>query len=138
MSTMKKILLLLCVILFSTFLVAQNVIGNVKRGPYLIAELSVINGDTSNLYKLRFLDVRKEILKSIEFNSNQSKIDELYLFFTKILSEKNGESGDMQMGKYKINATNQKMLGLKNIVITIDEEYNFGLNGKEINKLFGK
>jgi hypothetical protein len=30
------------------------------------------------------------------------------------------------------------MLGLKNIVITIDEEYNFGLNGKEINKLFGK
>ena len=117
---------------------AQNVVGNVKRGPYLIAELTVINGDTSNLYKLRFLDVRKEILKSIEFNSKQSQIDELYLFFTKMLSEKNGESGDIQMGKYKINATNQKMLGLKNIVITIDEEYNFGLNGKEINKLFGK
>lgn len=134
---MKK-LLLLFVLFFTTNLMAQNVVGNVKRGPYLIAELTVINGDTSNLYKLRFLDVRKEILKSIEFNSNQSKIEELYLFFTKMLSEKNGESGDMQIGKYKINATNQKMLGLKNIVITIDEEYNFGLNGKEINKLFGK
>ena len=73
---------------------AQNVVGNVKRGPYLIAELTVINGDTSNLYKLRFLDVRKEILKSIEFNSKQSQIDELYLFFTKMLSEKNGESAD--------------------------------------------
>ena len=138
MVNMKKLILLLCVILLSTTLIAQNVVGNVKRGPYLIAELTVINGDTSNLYKLRFLDVRKEILKSIEFNSKQSQIDELYLFFTKMLSEKNGESADMQMGKYKINATNQKMLGLKNIVITIDEEYNFGLNGKEINKLFGK
>jgi len=134
---MKK-LLLLFVLFFTTNLMAQNVVGNVKRGPYLIAELTVINGDTSNLYKLRFLDVRKEILKSIEFNSKQSQIDELYLFFTKMLSEKNGESADMLMGKYKINATNQKMLGLKNIVITIDEEYNFGLNGKEINKLFGK
>jgi hypothetical protein len=135
---MKRVLLVLFVLFFSSTLMAQNVVGNVKRGPYLIAELTVINGDTSNLYKLRFLDVRKEILKSIEFNSKQSQIDELYLFFTKMLSEKNGESGDMQIGKYKINATNQKMLGLKNIVITIDEEYNFGLNGKEINKLFGK
>ena len=134
---MKKILLLF-VLFYTTNLMAQTAVGNVKRGPYLIAELTVINGDTSNLYKLRFLDVRKEILKSIEFNSNQSKIEELYLFFIKMLSEKNGESADMQMGKYKINATNQKMLGLKNIVITIDEEYNFGLNGKEINKLFGK
>jgi hypothetical protein len=135
---MKRVLLVLSFLFFSSTLMAQNVVGNVKRGPYLIAELTVINGDTSNLYKLRFLDVRKEILKSIEFNSKQSQIDELYLFFTKMLSEKNGESGDMQIGKYKINATNQKMLGLKNIVITIDEEYNFGLNGKEINKLFGK
>jgi hypothetical protein len=135
---MKRVLLVLFFLFFSSTLMAQNVVGNVKRGPYLIAELTVINGDTSNLYKLRFLDVRKEILKSIEFNSKQSQIDELYLFFTKMLSEKNGESGDMQIGKYKINATNQKMLGLKNIVITIDEEYNFGLNGKEINKLFGK
>jgi hypothetical protein len=135
---MKRVLLVLFVLFFSSTLMAQNVVGNVKRGPYLIAELTVMNGDTSNQYKLRFLDVRKEILKSIEFNSNQSKIDELYLFFTKMLSEKNGESGDIQIGKYKINATNQKMLGLKNIVITIDEEYNFGLNGKEINKLFGK
>ena len=135
---MKRVLLVLFFLFFSSTLMAQNVVGNVKRGPYLIAELTVINGDTSNLYKLRFLDVRKEILKSIEFNSKQNQIDELYLFFTKMLSEKNGESGDMQIGKYKINATNQKMLGLKNIVITIDEEYNFGLNGKEINKLFGK
>ena len=135
---MKRILLVVFVLFFSSTLMAQNVVGNVKRGPYLIAELTVINGDTSNLYKLRFLDVRKEILKSIEFNSKQSQIDELYLFFTKMLSEKNGESADMLMGKYKINATNQKMVGLKNIVITIDEEYNFGLNGKEINKLFGK
>ena len=49
-----------------------------------------------------------------------------------MLSEKNGESGDMQMGKYKINATNQKMLGLKNIVITIDEEYNFDIEEANI------
>ena len=135
---MKRVLLVFFVLFFSSTLMAQNVVGKVKRGPILIAELIIINGDTSNQYKLRFLDVRKQILKSIEFNSNQSEIDQLYLFFTKMLSEKNGESGDIQIGKYKINATNQKIFSLKNIVITIDEEYNFGLNGKEINKLFGK
>jgi hypothetical protein len=135
---MKKIFLLLCVIFFSKFLVAQNVVGNVKRGPYLIAELSFKSVDTTNTYKLRYLDAKLDVLKSIEFDANQQFVDELYNFFTKMLAEKNGVSNDKQIGKFKVNATTQKMMGMRNILITIDESSNFGLNGNEINKLFGK
>ena len=135
---MKKLILLFCVILFSTTLMAQNVVGNVKRGPYLIAELSFKSVDTTNTYKLRYLDAKFDILKSIEFNANQQFIDEIYNFLTKMLTEKNGVSNDMQIGKFKLNATTQKMMGMRNIVITIDETSNFGLNGNEISKLFGK
>jgi|LakMenEpi03Aug12_release.lakeMendotaPanAssembly.Ray.scaffolds.fasta_scaffold850358_2 hypothetical protein len=135
---MKKITLLLCVFLISTTLLAQNIVGNVKRGPYLIAELSFKSVDTTTTYKLRYLDSKFDILKSIEFDVNEKFIDELYNFFTKILNEKNGFSEDIQIGKFKLNATSQKMMGIRNIIITIDESSNFGLNGKEINKLFGK
>jgi hypothetical protein len=55
-----------------------------------------------------------------------------------MLIEKNGVSNDIQIGKYKFNVTTQKMMGMKNVLITIDESSNFGLNGNEINKLFGK
>jgi hypothetical protein len=138
MVNIKKITLLICVILLSTTLIAQNVVGNVKRGPYLIAELSYKSVDTTNTYKLRFLDAKLDILKSIEFNANQQFIDELFNFFTKMVNENNGVSKDIQIGKFKLNATTQKMMGMRNILITIDESSNFGLNGKEINKLFGK
>ena len=135
---MKTLLLAFFIMCLSTTLVAQNVLGNVKRGPYLIAELSFKTIDTTNIYKLKYLDAKSDILKSIEFNANQNLIDELYLFFTKMLAEKNGANNDIQIGKYKFNTTTQKMMGMKNILITIDENSNFGLNNKEINKLFGK
>ena len=135
---MKKITLILCVILLSTTLMAQNVIGNVKRGPYLIAELTFKSVDTTNTYKIRYLDAKFDVLKSIEFNANQQFMDEVYSFFTKMLTEKNGVSNDIQIGKFKLNVTTQKMMGMRNVVITIDESSNFGLNGNEINKLFGK
>jgi hypothetical protein len=135
---MKKIILILCVLLLSSTLMAQTAVGNVKRGPYLIAELSFKSIDTTNTYKLRYLDAKSDILKSIEFIANQKLIDEIYTFFTKMLVEKNGVSNDIQIGKYKFNVTNQKMMGMKNVLITIDESSNFGLNGNEINKLFGK
>ena len=138
MVNMKKLTLLLCVILLSTTLIAQNVVGNVKRGPYLIAELSFKSVDTTNTYKLRYLDAKFDVLKSIEFDANQQFIDEVYNFFTKMLIEKNGVSNDIQIGKYKFNVTTQKMMGMRNVLITIDESSNFGLNGNEINKLFGK
>lgn len=135
---MKKITLILCTLLLSTTLMAQTAVGNVKRGPYLIAELSFKSVDTTNTYKLRYLDAKSDILKSIEFIANQNLIDEIYTFFTKMLIEKNGVSNDIQIGKYKFNVTTQKMMGMKNVLITIDESSNFGLNGNEINKLFGK
>ena len=135
---MKKITLILCALLLSTTLMAQTAVGNVKRGPYLIAELSFKSVDTTNTYKLRYLDAKSDILKSIEFIANQNLIDEIYTFFTKMLIEKNGVSNDIQIGKYKFNVTTQKMMGMKNVLITIDESSNFGLNGNEINKLFGK
>jgi hypothetical protein len=135
---MKKLILVICVSLLSTTLMAQNAVGNVKRGPYLIAELSSKNVDTTNIYKLKYLDAGTSILKSIEFNANQQFIDELYNIFTKMLVEKNGASNDIEVGKFKVNITTQKMMGLKNILITIDESSNFGLAGSEINKLFNK
>ena len=135
---MKKITLILFVLLLSSTLMAQTAVGNVKRGPYLIAELSFKSVDTTNTYKLRYLDAKSDILKSIEFIANQNLIDEIYTFFTKMLIEKNGVSNDIQIGKYKFNVTTQKMMGMKNVLITIDESSNFGLNGNEINKLFGK
>jgi hypothetical protein len=138
MKNMKKLALAVCVLLLSTNLMAQNAVGNVKRGPYLIAELSSKNVDTTNIFKLKYLDANTDILKSIEFGANQQFIDELYNTFTKMLVEKNGVSNDIQIGKYKINITTQKMMGLKNILITIDESSSFGLNGSEINKLFNK
>lgn len=135
---MKQIFLLICVIFFSTHLGAQNIVGNVKRGPYLIAELSFKSVDTTNTYKLRYLDASSQILKSIEFVININQLDELYTFISKMLSEKNGSSNEMQIGKNKISVTTQKMIGFKNVLITIDESSNFGMNEKEINKLFGK
>ena len=135
---MKKITLILSVLLLSSTLMAQTAVGNVKRGPYLIAELSFKSIDTTNTYKLRYLDAKSDILKSIEFIANQNLIDEIYIFFNKMLVEKNGVSNDIQIGKYKFNLTTQKMMGMKNVLITIDESSNFGLNGNEINKLFGK
>ena len=138
MKNMKKLALAVCVLLLSTNLMAQNVVGNVKRWPYLIAELSSKNVDTTNIFKLKYLDANTDILKSIEFGVNQQFIDELYNTFTKMLVEKNGVSNDIQIGKYKVNITTQKMMGLKNILITIDESSSFGLNGSEINKLFNK
>ena len=135
---MKKLILAICVSLLSTALMAQNTIGSVKRGPYLIAELSSRKTDTASVYKLKYLDASTNILKSIEFNANQQFIDELSNTFTKMLAEKNGVSNDMQIGKFKVNITTQKMMGLKNILITIDESSNFGLAGSEISKLFNK
>ena len=135
---MKKILIFICVIFLSTYLEAQNIVGNVKRGPYLIAELSFKSVDTTNTYKLRYLDASSQILKSIDFNSSVNQLDEIYNFLFKMLSEKNGSINEMQIGKIKMSATTQKMIGLKNVLITIDESSNFGLNEKEIKQLFGK
>jgi len=135
---MKKLILIICVSLLSTTLIAQNAIGSVKRGPILIAELSSKKVDTTSIYKLRYADASTGILKSIEFNANQQFIDELYSTFTRMLVEKNGTNIDIQVGKFKVNITTQKMMGLKNILITIDESSNFGLAGGEINKLFNK
>lgn len=135
---MKRLLLILFVLFFASTVIAQDIVGNVKRGPYLIAELSFKSVDTTKTYKLRYLDAKFDILKSIEFDANQQFIDELYNFFIKMLTEKNGVSNDIQIGKFKLNATTQKMMGMRNILITIDESSSFGLNGNEINKLFGK
>jgi len=65
---MKSILLFLTFFFFWNFSFSQNVIGNVKRGFILIAELTSKEADSSNAYKLKFLDASSNILKSIEFN----------------------------------------------------------------------
>jgi hypothetical protein len=135
---MKKILLVFLFLGFSSSLFAQTIIGNVKRGPYLIAELSVSKTDSSEVFKLRYLDSTTEILKSTLFKVNQDKINELYLFFSNMITQSNGTSNDFKIDNSTINATTQKMMGLRNIVITINESSDFGLNLKEINKLFGK
>lgn len=135
---MKKILLLLLFLGFSSSIFAQTVIGNVKRGPNLIAELSVNKTDSLEVFKLRYLDASSLVLKSSMFKVNQDKIDELYLFFSNIITQSNGTSNDFKIDNLNINATTQKVMGLRNILITFNESSNFGLNLKEINKLFGK
>jgi hypothetical protein len=135
---MKKILFILLFLCFNSTIFAQTIIGNVKRGPYLIAELSVSKTDSSEVFKLRYLDSTTEILKSTLFKVNQDKIEELYLFFSNMIPQNNGTSNDFKIDNSTINATTQKMMGLRNIRITINESSNFGLNLKEINKLFGK
>ena len=135
---MKVTLLAISILFLTISSYSQSIVGNVKRGPYLIAELSYVNDDTTNQYKLKYLDASTQILKSIEFHANKNQLEELYTFLTKMISEKNGVSNDKLIGKNKLNATTQKMIGFKNVLITIDENSNFGLNGNEINKLFGK
>jgi hypothetical protein len=135
---MKKILLVFLFLGFSSSLFAQTIIGNVKRGYMLIAELSVSKSDSSDVFKLRYLDSSSEILKTTSFNANQEKIDELYQFFSNMITQNNGSSNDYKIGSISFNATTQKMMGLRNILITVNESSNFGLNLKEINKLFGK
>ncbi len=130
--------LILLAVLISNIAMSQSIVGNVKRGPFLIAELSVKISDTSNLYKLKYLDAKSEILKSIEFNMNQIQIDSLYSTFYNMLSEKNGTSKDFEIGKHKVSVTTQKMMGLRNVLITLNESSNFGLNGNELNRLFNK
>jgi hypothetical protein len=55
-----------------------------------------------------------------------------------MITQNNGSSNDYKIGSISFNATTQKMMGLRNILITVNESSNFGLNLKEINKLFGK
>jgi hypothetical protein len=135
---MKRLLLIFIFLGISQFLYSQTIIGSVKRGPFLIAELSVNKTDSSDVFKLRYLDASTDLLKSTLLKVNQSKIEELYIFFSKMMEGSNGSSGDFQIGNATFNATTQKMVGFKNILITINESANFGLNQKEINKLFGK
>ena len=40
--------------------------------------------------------------------NRKPKADEIYIFFNKMLVEKNGVSNDIQIGKYKFNLTNKK------------------------------
>ena len=133
---MKLLFSLFAFLLLSTNLIAQDNIGNVKRGNVLIAELSVKKGDTINIYKLKFLDASKDILKSIEFDYTEKQLKELYLFLKGMLSEKNGTNKDIQVAKHILNITTQKVMGLRNLEIQVNEEYKFGLNGKELDKLF--
>jgi len=135
---MKSILLFLTFFFFWNFSFSQNVIGNVKRGFILIAELTSKEADSSNAYKLKFLDASSNILKSIEFNATTKELDDLYESLIKQLPEKNGTSSDLQIGINKLNITTQKMMGLRNILITINETSNFGINGNELKRLFGK
>jgi hypothetical protein len=117
---------------------AQNVVGKVKRGPILIAELSYADGADSTQFKLRYLDSFSGILKSIQFSSKDIQLESLHASLSGLLSKENGASEDFEISDTAINATTQKMVGLKNVVITINESSNFGLNGNEIYKLFGK
>ena len=78
------------------------------------------------------------ILNSIEFNATTKELDDLYESLIKQLPEKNGTSSDLQIGINKLNITTQKMMGLRNILITINETSNFGINGDELKRLFGK
>ncbi len=135
---MKKFLLVFLFLGFSSSLFAQTIIGNVKRGPMLIAELSVSNSDSLEVFKLRYLDASSTILKSTSFKANQGKLDELYLFFVNMITQSNGSSSDIKIDNTSFNATTQKVMGLRNILITVNESSNFGLNLKEINKLFGR
>jgi hypothetical protein len=135
---MKKILLVFLFLGFSSSLFAQSVIGNVKRGFLLIAELSVSKEDSVEVFKLRYLDASTTILKSTALRVNQGKIDELYHFFANMITQSNGSSSDIKIDNISFNATTQKIMGLRNILITVNESSNFGLNLKEINKLFGK
>lgn len=135
---MKKSLFVLLFLVVSSTVFSQTIIGNVKRGPMLIAELSVSNSDSLEVYKLRYLDASSSILKSTSFKANHEKLDELYLFFANMITQSNGSSSDIKIDNTSFNATTQKMMGLRNIAITVNESSNFGLNLKEINKLFGK
>lgn len=135
---MKKSLFVLLFLFVSSSVFSQTIIGNVKRGPMLIAELSVSNSDSLEVYKLRYLDASSTILKSTSFKANHEKLDELYLFFANMITQSNGSSSDIKIDNTTFNATTQKIMGLRNIAITINESSNFGLNLKEINKLFGK
>jgi hypothetical protein len=135
---MKKSLFVLLFLVVSSTVFSQTIIGNVKRGPMLIAELSVSNSDSLEVYKLRYLDASSSILKSTSFKANHEKLDELYLFFANMITQSNGSSSDIKIDNTFFNATTQKMMGLRNIAITVNESSNFGLNLKEINKLFGK
>jgi hypothetical protein len=135
---MKSLLLFVTLFFFFKVSFSQNVIGNVKRGFILIAELTSKEADSSNAYKLRFLDASSNILKSIEFNATTKELDDLYESLIKQLPEKNGTSSDLKIGDNKLNITTQKMMGLRNLLITINETFNFGLNGNELKRLFGK
>ena len=135
---MKKSLFVLLFLVASSSVFSQTIIGNVKRGPMLIAELSVSNSDSLEVYKLRYLDASSTILKSTSFKANHEKLDELYLFFANMITQNNGSSSDIKIDNTSFNATTQKMMGLRNIAVTVNESSNFGLNLKEINKLFGK
>lgn len=135
-----KSMIIILFLLVSLDTVSQTLVGNVKRGPILIAELSVKNSETDSvhLYKLKYLDSSTDIIKSIEFKATVNKVDAFYNVLINLLQEKNGTNVDYEFENVKLNLTTQKMVGFKNILLTVNENSNFGLNGNELKKLFGK
>ncbi len=116
------------------------VLGKVKRGYLLIAELSVkksLDSD-SNLYRLRYLDATTGVQKSLTFVSTDSDISKLRLLLLDHITKKNGETSDLKIGSSSFVITTQKIMGLRNILFTVNEYSSFGLNGSEIKNLFGK
>lgn len=86
----SSIILLFLFVSFNS--VSQTFIGNVKRGPILIAELSFKNSETDSvhLYKLKYLDSSTEIIKSVEFKATNNKVDAFYNILINLLQEKMG------------------------------------------------
>jgi len=142
---MKNILpilfFLFSILSFSQIIVKDSentVVGSVKRGYALIAELSFVKKDSVQIYTWKYLDAGSMALKSIKFESTTENLNQFYLILKDMLKQKNGTIKEITVGDNSVSLTTQKIIGFRNILITVNESSYFGLNGKEINKLFGK
>lgn len=128
---------------------ATNILGKVKRGPILIADLSFERTESdANLYTLRFLDantsyrntgLKTEVMESIKFSATNAEIDDLYNFLKKMIDQPNTFKKEISVGENSIVVITQKAgFGMTNVAIHINETMVFGLSDKEIDKLFGK
>ena len=131
---------------------AKNLVGKVKRGPILIADLSYEDTNSDRkLYTLRFLDantsyrntgLKTEVLESIKFAASDQEINSLHSFLHKMLDQPNTFSQEVNLGENRIKVVTQKVgfgiAKMVNVALHVNDTMVFGLSEKEIDKLFDK
>lgn len=117
-------------------------ISQIKEGLRLIASLQYAVQDGDTTYSIVFTNNKYTHIidiKSIDFAEDGGVLTSLYTLLIESLEAPKGNRNTFKLGGKDVSVTTDKMLGLKFITFEIlDNEANFRLTKKQLNKLFNK